>query len=519
MMPDALGAALGLLPQYLAWHVLLSAAALALGLLISLPLAILAYRRPRLRWPVLTLAGAAQTIPSIAMLALFFPVLLAVSALSSRLFGHGFSALGFLPALLALTIYSMLPILRTAITGLTGVDPAVVEAARGVGMTDRQRLMLVELPLAAPVMMAGIRTAAVWTTGAATLATPVGQTSLGNFIFSGLQTENWVFVLVGCAASAVLALAADQLLGLIERGLARRSKRRIQAGLGGLAVGVLLALMPLLLTLGGGDYRVGAKNFSEQYVLAELMASRLEAGGAKVSRREDLGSAIAYRALAAGEIDVYVDYSGTLWTSVLGRTDNPGREAVLKTLTEELKKRDGVVVLGGLGFENAYALAMKRAEARRLGIKNLTDLTLVAPSLTLGADLEILQRPEWESLRSKYAFTFQGQRQFQPTFMYRALDDGAADVITAFSSDGRIAANDLVTLGDPKGALPPYDAVILISPKKAHDARLLATLRPLVGAVTVEAMRKANYAVDRADAQKQTPAAAAAAMSAELGLK
>jgi len=518
-MPDALGAALGLLPQYLAWHVLLSASALALGLLISLPLAILAYRRPRLRWPVLTLAGAAQTIPSIAMLALFFPVLLAVSALSSRWFGHGFSALGFLPALLALTLYSMLPILRTAITGLTGVDPAVVEAARGVGMTDRQRLMLVELPLAAPVMMAGIRTAAVWTIGAATLATPVGQTSLGNFIFSGLQTENWVFVLVGCAASAVLALAADQLLGLIERGLARRSKRRIQAGLGGLAVGVLLALMPLLLTLGGGDYRVGAKNFSEQYVLAELMAGRLEAGGAKVSRREDLGSAIAYRALAAGEIDVYVDYSGTLWTSVLGRTDNPGREAVLKTLTEELKKRDGVVVLGGLGFENAYALAMKRAEAKRLGIKNLTDLTLVAPSLTLGADLEILQRPEWESLRSKYAFTFQAQRQFQPTFMYRALDDGAADVITAFSSDGRIAANDLVTLGDPKGALPPYDAVILISPKKAHDARLLATLRPLVGAVTVEAMRKANYAVDRADAQKQTPAAAAAAMSAELGLK
>ncbi len=518
-MPDALGAAMGLLPQYLAWHVLLSGAALALGLLISLPLAILAYRRPRLRWPVLTLAGAAQTIPSIAMLALFFPVLLAASALSSRLFGHGFSALGFLPALLALTIYSMLPILRTAITGLTGVDPAVVEAARGVGMTDRQRLVLVELPLAAPVMMAGIRTAAVWTIGAATLATPVGQTSLGNFIFSGLQTENWVFVLVGCAASAVLALAADQLLGLIERGLARRSKRRIQAGLGGLVVGVILAIMPLLLTLGGGDYRVGAKNFSEQYVLAELMASRLEAGGAKVSRREDLGSAIAYRALAAGEIDVYVDYSGTLWTSVLGRTDNPGREVVLKTLTEELKKRDGVMVLGGLGFENAYALAMKRAEARRLGIKTLTDLTLVAPSLTLGADLEILQRPEWESLRSKYAFTFQGQRQFQPTFMYRALDDGAADVITAFSSDGRIAANDLVTLGDPKGALPPYDAVILVSPKKAHDARLLATLRPLVGAVTVEAMRKANYAVDRADAQKQTPAAAAAAMSAELGLK
>ena len=519
MMPDALGVALGLLPQYLAWHVLLSAAALALGLLISLPLAVVAYRRPRLRWPALAFAGTAQTIPSIAMLALFFPVLLAVSALSSKVFGHGFSALGFLPALLALALYSMLPILRTAITGLTGIDPAVIEAARGVGMTDQERLTMVELPLAAPVIMAGVRTAAVWTIGAATLATPVGQTSLGNFIFSGLQTENWVFVLVGCAASALLALAADQLLGLIERGLAKRSARRIQIGVGGIALGVVLAILPLVMTLGGGAYTVGAKNFSEQYVLAELMAGRLEAKGGKVSRREDLGSAIAYRALAAGEVDVYVDYTGTLWTGVLGRTDNPGREVVLKTLTEELRKRDDVIVLGSLGFENAYALAMKRQEAARLGIKNLTDLTLVAPSLTLGADLEFLQRPEWESLRQKYAFAFRAQRQFQPTFMYRALDDGAADVITAFSSDGRIAANDLVTLGDPKSALPPYDAVILISPKKAHDARLLSTLRPLLGAVSVEAMRKANYAVDRTDGEKKTPAASAAALAAEIGVK
>ncbi|MBN9320376.1 MAG: ABC transporter permease, partial [Caulobacterales bacterium] len=247
-MPDALGVALGLLPQYLAWHVLLSAAALALGLLISLPLAVVAYRRPRLRWPALAFAGTAQTIPSIAMLALFFPVLLAVSALSSKVFGHGFSALGFLPALLALALYSMLPILRTAITGLTGIDPAVIEAARGVGMTDQERLTMVELPLAAPVIMAGVRTAAVWTIGAATLATPVGQTSLGNFIFSGLQTENWVFVLVGCAASALLALAADQLLGLIERGLAKRSARRIQIGVGGIALGVVLAILPLVMT-------------------------------------------------------------------------------------------------------------------------------------------------------------------------------------------------------------------------------------------------------------------------------
>ena len=218
-----------------------------LGLAISLPLAVAASRSPAVRWPALLGASLIQTIPSLALLALFYPLLLALSALSQAWFGHGFPALGFLPSLLALTLYSMLPILRNGVAGITGVDPAVVEAADGVGMTARQRLFQVELPLAAPVIMAGVRTAAVWTIGAATLSTPVGQTTLGNYIFSGLQTENWVFVLFGCAAAAVLALVADQLLGLIESGLAAPARRGGSwAGGVGLAVGAALALSPLL---------------------------------------------------------------------------------------------------------------------------------------------------------------------------------------------------------------------------------------------------------------------------------
>ncbi len=108
-------------------------------------------------------------MPSLALLALFYPLLLALSSLSQKLFGHGFAALGFLPSLLALTLYSMLPIVRNGVTGLLNVDPAVLEAARGVGMTPRQSLFRVELPLAMPVIMAGIRTSAVWVIGTATL--------------------------------------------------------------------------------------------------------------------------------------------------------------------------------------------------------------------------------------------------------------------------------------------------------------------------------------------------------------
>jgi osmoprotectant transport system permease protein len=375
----------------------------------------------------------------------------------------------------------------------------------------------VELPLAAPVIMAGVRTAAVWTIGAATLSTPVGQTSLGDYIFSGLQTENWAMVLTGCLASAVLALVVDQLLGLVERGAERRDRRLWGMGLLGLAAGLAVAVAPLAAQLAPHppSYAIGAKNFSEQYILAELMADRLEGQGAQVTRKINLGSAVAYRALAAGEIDAYVDYSGTLWANVLGRRDNPGRAAVLNGLRTELRRRDGVVLLAPLGFENAYALAMRRDRTQALGIATLADLAAQAPKLTMGGDLEFFSRPEWTSIETAYGLRFKTKRQFQPTFMYRALGSGEADVISAFSSDGRIVADDLVVLGDPKGALPPYDAVLLIAPGRADDRTLRNALAGLDGAVTAQAMRKANYAVDRDDG-KVSPAEAARALEKAL---
>src|SRR3954462_8575757 len=229
-MSPQLAEAFARLPAYLGGHVAVSVTALLLGLAISLPLALVATRRPTLRNVLLGAASVVQTIPSLALLALFYPLLLGLAALCERLFGAGFSALGFLPSVLALTLYSMLPVLRTTITGLNGVDPAITEAALGVGMTRRQSLTIVELPLALPVIMAGIRTAAIWVIGAATLSTPIGQTSLGNYIFAGLQTQNWVLVVFGCIAAAVLALAVDQLLALIKQGLRERSRLRSVLG-------------------------------------------------------------------------------------------------------------------------------------------------------------------------------------------------------------------------------------------------------------------------------------------------
>jgi osmoprotectant transport system permease protein len=217
---------------------------------------------------------------------------------------------------------------------------------------------------------------------------------------------------------------------------------------------------------------------------------------------------VAYRALAAGDIDVYVDYSGTLWTNVLGRQDNPPAPVMRAILARELQRRDGVRLLGALGFENAYALAMRRDRAAQLHLRTLDDLTRVAPRLRLGSDIEFLNRPEWRSVAAAYGLRFAETHSYNPTFMYRAVADGTVDVISAFSSDGRIAALDLVTLADPRHALPSYDAVILVSPKRAHDAAFIAALRPLIGAISIKRMRQANLMVDR-DRDKRTAREAA----------
>src|SRR6201994_4036743 len=397
------------LPDYLGNHVRASVTALALGLLISLPLAGIARSRPVMRGTLLGLASIVQTVPGLALLALFYPLLLALAALSLAWFGFSFSAFGFLPAVLALALYSMLPVLRNTLTGLHGVDAAILEAAKSVGMTERQSLFTVELPLALPVIMAGIRTSAVWVIGTATLSTPIGQTSLGNYIFAGLQTQNWVFVLFGCLAAAVLALAVDQLLALIENGLRHRSRVRASLGVLGIAAVIAATLVPNL-ARSSSSYIVGAKTFAEQYVLSALIAERLRASGFSASSREGLGSNVIFDALASNDVDVYIDYSGTLWVNQFQHRDVPPREQLLADLKTTLAKQN-ITLFGELGFENAYALVMPKKRAEALGIHSIADLAAHAATMSLAADYEFFSRPEWKSLQQAYGLSFRAQRQ------------------------------------------------------------------------------------------------------------
>ena len=486
-----LAEALARLPDYLGGHVRVSLAALALGTALSVPLALISLRRPAFRAIALAFSSIVQTIPGLALLALFYPLLLGLAALTERMLGVSFSALGFLPAVLALALYSLLPVLRNAVTGLTGIDPAIQEAALGVGMTPRQKLWMVELPLALPVIMAGVRTAAVWVIGTATLSTPVGQASLGNYIFAGLQTQNWVLVLFGCVAAALLALVFDQLLALIESGLRLRRRSRVALGGLGVALIVVASLLPGW-SRPQARYLIGAKTFTEQYVLAALIEQRLRDAGLSAARREGLGSSVALDALANNGIDVYVDYTGTIWANELHRTDVKPRAEVLAEVGKWLEERRGITLVGGLGFENAYALAMPKKRAEALGVRSIADLERVAPQLTIAGDYEFFSRPEWRAIRDAYGLAFRAERTMQPEFMYPAAAAGEVDVVSAYTSEGRVAQFDLVILDDPKHAIPPYDAILLLAPRDAGNRPLTEALRPLVDAVNVDLMRDAN---------------------------
>ena len=494
---------LALLPVYLTAHLQLTLVALLLGTAVSVPLGVWITRNPSLEPAVLGAASVIQTIPSLALLALMVPALALLGAFTAATFGVEVRSIGYAPAVTALCLYSILPILRNTVTGIAGVDSALVEAAQGVGMTDRQQLFRVELPLAMPVIVAGLRTSAVWVVGTATLSTPVGATSLGNYIFSGLQTRNTAAVLVGCVAAAGLAILLDQLIRVLELGV-RLGRRVLVVGsiavLAALYLFTALAFAAQQTTGSGRPLRIGSKTFTEQYVLSEIIAQRIaRETGLRTQAVPSLGSTVAFDALRSGDLDAYVDYSGTIWATIMKRETLPrSRNDVLDEVERFLLDEHDITVLGSLGFENTYALGMQAAQARRLGIARISQLAAISPQLEIGGDYEFFQRLEWASLVRTYGLDFRVERSMDSSLMYQAVASGDVDVISAFSTDGRIAAFDISLLEDDRGVIPPYDAILLVGRRVTREhPGVTAALNALIGRIDAESMRRMNLAVDR----------------------
>lgn len=503
--------ALARLPALLTAHLELALVALALGTLASVPAGIWLTRHRRFERRALGLASAIQTIPGLALLALSVPALAALGQVTRSAFGLELSSIGYLPAILALTLYSLLPILRNTVIGLDSVDASLLEAARGVGMTDREQLRWVEIPLAAPVIVAGIRTSAVWTVGMATLSTPVGAPSLGNYIFGGLQTRNFAEVLVGCVAAAALALLLDDWIRRLEVGA--RERRLARGPFAALALLYGYTLVSLVSSGGPAEaVRIGSKPFTEQYILSEILARAVnDEARIETELVSSLGSNVAFDALRGGAIDAYVDYTGTIWTTILKREERLDRMKLLEAVGEALREEHGVRLVAPLGFENAYALAMRSDRARTLGIARLSDLAAHAARLAIGGDYEFFARPEWAAIESTYALEFREERSMDPSLMYPAVAAREVDVVSAYSTDGRIAAFGLTVLEDDRGAIPPYDAVILARPGLDRDQpEAFAAFAGLEGAIDAESMRRMNAKVDEAG---ETPARVAAAFN------
>ena len=475
------------LARLTAQHVVLVLISTSVAAILGIPAGILAFHRPRLGRPLLFVANVAQTIPTLALFGFLLPL-------------PFIGGVGPRTALVTLTLYALLPIVRTTVGGLRSLDRAVVDAGVAMGMTPRQLLFIVELPLALPSIVAGLRVATVIGVGTATIAAAIGAGGLGEYIFRGLSMVDSTTILAGAVPAAALALAADGCLaGLEHRLRSRRASSGTSAKVAaGLAVVAVLAWSVSAGSAGAGVV-VGSKNFTEQVVLGELMAQAIEAQGLPVVRKLNLGGTfICDRALRSGDIDLYVEYTGTAVTAVFHQ-DVPHDPREAFEGARQLYARGGITALEPLGFNNTFAILVRTRDARQLGLRSIDDLRAVASRWTPGFGYEFLQRADgYPGLSQTYGLEFGGApRAMDLSLIYKALGDGQVDVIAGDATSALIDALDLTALDDSRHYFPPYDAAPVVrTAALLRHPEIGRAMAHLTGHVTERDMRAMNRAVD-----------------------
>jgi osmoprotectant transport system permease protein len=478
-------------------HVLLVAISTMIAVAIGVPLGVFAARRPRLASPFVGIANIVQTIPSLAMFGFLLPV-------------PFIGGVGARAALAVLTLYGLLPIVRSTIVGITGIDKAIREAGVAMGMTPGELLRQIELPLALLPILAGIRVAAVVGVGSATIAAAIGAGGLGQYIYRGLSMVDSTVILAGAIPAALLALVVDGGLLWLERRLSTRhhtgSRRRAVAVAASLAI-VVLGGSAIVSARSSGAIVVGSKNFTEQLILGEIVAQTIERQtGLPVQRRLNLGGTlICDRALMTGDIDVYVEYTGTALTAIFHRPAATDPKTVTSAV-RELYASSGRTLLPPLGYDNTFAILVRGGEARTRGLRTIDDVAKVAPQWRAGFGYEFLERPDgYPGLAKTYGLTFRRPPQVMDlTLSYRALASGQVDLIAGDATAGLIKGLDLFQLEDNRHYFPPYDAVpVARAETLLKYPQVRKALEQLAGRITAADMQAMNYA---ADAQHQNPA-------------
>ncbi len=485
-------------------HIEMTAIAVCIAILIGVPLGILISYVRKLDKPVLGVANVVQAIPSMALLGLAIPLL----------------GIGVLPAVVMVIIYSLLPIIKNTYTGISGIDPSLVEAASGIGLTPKQVLFKVKIPLALPVIMAGVRISAVTAVGLMTIAAFIGAGGLGYLVFAGIRTVNNYQILAGAIPACILALLVDFLMGLVEKlvipismqesnGLTREELKKkhkrnkvtlitavilIAALIFGTAVGSALANRQKQITIGG-------KDFTEQSVLVNLYSDYIEAHtDIHCVRKENLGgSQVCYEALKNGEIDMYVDYTGTIYGSILKhKKSSSNMQRVYEDCAKELKPQ-GITLTKQCGFNNTFTLAVSQETAKKYNLNTIPDLVDHAGELRLGSTLEFENRNDCMAAmeRTYPGLKFKKVSGIDGSPLYVALANKDVDVMDAFATDGMLLKYHLKVLKDTDHVFSPYYAVPCFS---TSTLKKYPELRPLVNKLapklTDSVMRRLNYQVD-----------------------
>lgn len=476
----------------------LSLLSIAIAIVISVPLGIYLTRHRKIADSIIGVAGVFQTIPSLALLVFLVP----------------FIGTGKLPAIIALTVYGLLPILRNTYLGIIGVERSAIEAGVGMGMTNRQVLWMVELPLSLRVIMGGIRTATVLIIGVATIAGLIGAGGLGDLIFRGLQTYNTGLILAGAIPSALLAIIFDYLLKVLEadvtpQGLhgskkGNKNKSRIRIWI----IAAIIVLVPLSTVIanfsngkGGEDtITITGKNFTEQEIMVYVMGHLIEEHtDLKVNYESFLGgTAPAFEGVNTGNYDMYMEYTGTGLLSILKEDMVSDPDEAYDIVKKKFKEDYNLVWLEPFGFNNTYTLTLRKEDAEKYNIQTISDLKKMAPELTLGSEPEFLEREDgYPGLIDTYGIEFKDTQAMDSGIMYSAIKNGDVDVIDAFSTDGRIPAFDLEVLEDDQNFFPPYYATPVIRAETLEKhPKLEEVLGMLVGKIDNEKMQELNARVD-----------------------
>ena len=479
-------------------HIFLVFFSTGLAILIGVPLGILLTRIRSLQTPILGFANIMQTVPSLALFGLLIPI-------------PFIGGIGARTAIIALALYALLPVIRNTVTGILGIDPKIREAAAAMGMTDWQILRMVELPLAMPVMLTGIRVAVVICVGVATVAAAVGAGGLGTYIFRGLRQNDNNLLLAGAIASALLALLCDFGIGQIERAyhVGERSsavgRRLIVAAVAAVFVAVIgFSFLPTARSSTPRAeastqmvIRVGSKDFTESIILAEILAQMLEKQGVTVERHFELGGNIPHESLLSDQIDVYPEYTGTAYTAILKHTPLTDPQAVYDQTKSEYARQYKLVVSPPLGFANDFAILVRGDVARKNNLKTISDAVPLARDWQAGFGQDFMSRADgYSGFVKAYGFNFAKQpREMDLSLTYRALASGDLDLIAGNSTDGLISALDLFQLADDRHYFPPYQAVYIA--RQNASSALQDAFAKLANAINTDDMRRMNYEVDK----------------------